>query len=135
MKREALYWIVTGLAAAFMLLSSVPDVLQLPQAVSIFRHLGYPPYLLVFIGAAKMLAVATVLAPLHLAAARLKEWAFAGLAIDLTGALYSHLSVGDRAAAWAPAVVGLLLVGASYLAYRLRTDGPRPETARRPAAA
>lgn len=132
MKREALYWIVTGLTAAFMLLSSVPDVLQLPQAVSIFRHLGYPPYLLIFIGAAKMLAVATVLAP---ASARLKEWAFSGLAIDLTGALYSHLSVGDRAPAWAPAVVGLLLVAASYAAYRLRPSGPRLETAPRPATA
>jgi hypothetical protein len=39
---------------------------------------------------------------------------------DVSGALYSHLSVGDSPTGWAPAVVGLLLVGGSYLAYRMR---------------
>ena len=46
------------------------------------------------------------------------EWAFAGLTFDLTGALYSHLSVGDPASAWMPAAIGLLLIAASYVAYR-----------------
>ena len=39
---KTLYWIITSLMAAFMLLASIPDVLRLPQAVSIFGHLGYP---------------------------------------------------------------------------------------------
>ena len=43
-----LRWIVTGLMAAFMLMASIPDILQIPQAVSVFRHLGYPTYLLPF---------------------------------------------------------------------------------------
>ena len=46
--------------------------------------------------------------------------AFAGLTFDVTGALYSHLSVGDPPSAWAPAAIALTLIGGSYVAYRLR---------------
>jgi uncharacterized membrane protein YphA (DoxX/SURF4 family) len=109
------YWMVTGLMAAFMLLSAVPDLLRIPGAVDIFRHLGYPLYLLPFLGTAKTLGSVAVLVPRF---KRLKEWAFAGLFIDLTGALYSHLSVGDPPSAWIPAAIGLVLVSGSYLAYQ-----------------
>jgi hypothetical protein len=50
-------WAVTGLMAALMLLSAAPDVLRSPEAVTVFRRLGYPPYLLLFLGTAKMLGV------------------------------------------------------------------------------
>jgi hypothetical protein len=115
--RAWIYWGVTCLAAAFMLASSIPDLLQIPQAAMIFQHLGYPPYLLVFLGAAKTLAVLAVLLPWD---SRVKEWAFAGLIIDLTGALYSHLSVGDPPNVFLPAVIGLVLVSGSYFVYRTR---------------
>ena len=113
MKR--LYWIVTGLMSAFMLMASIPDILRIPQAVEIFAHLGYPTYLLPFIGIAKTLGVAAVLLPVT---ARLREWAYAGLVFDLMGALYSHLSVSDPPAAWAMPVIGLVLVTGSYALYR-----------------
>jgi hypothetical protein len=107
--------------AALMTLSAVPDILRVPGALTVFMHLGYPPYLLLFLGTAKILGVAAVLAP---GLPRLKEWAFAGLTFDLTGALYSHVSVGDPANVWMPAVVGLVLMAASYLAYRIRSNRP-----------
>jgi uncharacterized membrane protein YphA (DoxX/SURF4 family) len=110
-------WTVTGLMATLLLLSAVPDVLRIPDALLVFRHLGYPPYLLVFLGTAKILGVVAVLLP---GLPRLKEWAFAGLTFDVAGALYSHLSVGDPPSAWAPAVVALMLLGGSYAAWRLR---------------
>jgi DoxX-like family len=110
-----LYWTSTGLLAAFMLMASVPDILQSPLAVDVFRHLGYPTYLLLFIGTAKILGVAAVLFPVF---ARVKEWAYAGLVFDLTGALHSHLSVGDPAGAWSMPIIGLVLVTASYVFYR-----------------
>lgn len=112
-------WIVTGLMATLMLLAALPDVLRLPDAVSVFEHLGYPPYLLIFLGTAKMLGVTAVLVP---GGQRLKEWAFAGLTFDLIGALYSHLSVGDPPAVWMPAAIGLALMTGSYAAYRMRTS-------------
>jgi hypothetical protein len=113
------YWVVTGLMAAFMLMASIPDVLRLPQAREIFGHLGYPPYLLLFLGTAKILGVIAVLIP---GLDRLREWAYAGLVFDITGALYSHLSVGDPVSVWGFALVALVLVGGSYVFGRLRTQ-------------
>ena len=121
---KTLYWIVTSLMAAFMLLGAIPDVLRLPQAASIFGHLGYPVYLLLFLGTAKTLGIIAVLVP---AFQRLKEWAYAGLVFDVIGALYSHLSVGDSPSGWMPAAIALVLVGGSYLSYRwqlISQDGP-----------
>jgi hypothetical protein len=112
---KLLYWIVTGLMAAFMLMASIPDILQIPQAVEVFTHLGYPTYLLPFLGTAKTLGVIAVLVPSF---CRLKEWAYAGLVFDIIGALYSHLSVSDPPSAWILPVVGLLLVTGSYVAYQ-----------------
>ena len=112
-------WILTGLASVLMALSALPDVLRVEGALMIFDHLGYPAYLLPFLGAAKLLGVGAILAP---GVPRLKEWAFAGLTFDLTGALYSHLSIGDPPSAWMPALVGLMLVGGSYVAHRLRVE-------------
>jgi uncharacterized membrane protein YphA (DoxX/SURF4 family) len=110
-------WTVTALMAGFMLLSAIPDLLRVPAALGIMKHLGYPPYLLLFLGTAKTMGVLAVLVP---GIPRIKEWAFAGLMFDVSGALYSHLSVGDSPAGWGPAAVGLLLVSGSYLAYRMR---------------
>jgi hypothetical protein len=109
------YWIVTGLMAAFMLMASIPDILKLPQAVEIFTHLGYPTYLLPFLGTAKTLAVVAVLVPRF---RQLKEWAYAGLVFDLIGALYSHLSVGDPPSVLMMPTIGLVLVVGSYVFYR-----------------
>jgi hypothetical protein len=113
------YWVVTGLMAALMLMSSAPDVLMVPQAIAVFGRLGYPTYLLPFLGTAKILGVAAVLGPVPRS---MKEWAYAGLVFDLTGALYSHLSIGDPVSVWAFPVIGLLLVGGSYLFARVRWD-------------
>lgn len=118
-KQNILYWILTGIMAAFMLMGSIADVLQVPAARAWFVHLGYPSYLLPFIGIAKILGVTAVLAP---GIRRLKEWAYAGLVFDLLGALYSHVSVGDSIAGWIFAVIGLLLVLGSYRCYRKKAD-------------
>ena len=69
--RNVIGWIVTGLMAGFMLLSAIPDVLRIPAALDIMKHLGYPPYLLLFLGTAKTLGVLAVLVP---GIPRIKEW-------------------------------------------------------------
>jgi hypothetical protein len=58
-------------------------------------HLGYPLYLVRILGTAKalgMLAIVSGFSP------RLKEWAYAGFAINLLGATASHVFAGDGAA-------------------------------------
>lgn len=109
------YWIFTILLVALMILSAVPDVLVVPGAVQIFEHLGYPRYLLPFIGIAKLLGAAAILQPWSHG---LKEWAYAAITFDLVGALYSHLAVGDGIQFLIPPILGLTLSGASYATLR-----------------
>ena len=116
-KSKIFYWLFTVLLAGLMGLAAVPDILRVPEAQAIFEHLGYPAYLLPFLGVAKLLAVITILVP---GFARLKEWAYAGIVIDLTGALYSHLSVGDPLSTWIFPVIGLVLSAGSYAFFRSR---------------
>jgi hypothetical protein len=113
------YWVVTGLLAVFMLLASVPDVLRSAEATAVFHHLGYPLYLLPFLGTAKILGVFAVIAP---AMRTVKEWAYAGIAFDLVGAWYSHVSVGDGPSFWMFPLIGMVLLTGSY-ALRLRAEG------------
>ncbi len=122
------YWIVTVLMSGLMLMASIPDVISHPEAIKIFQHLGYPSYLLPFIGVAKILGVIAILAP---GLPRLKEWAYAGLVFDLIGAFYSHMAVGDPVSAWIFSLIALALVTASYFlyhaVYRVRRSSHRIE--------
>ena len=109
------YWLFTAFAGAFMLISAIPDLLQVPGAHAVIAHLGYPGYLLPFLGVAKLFGVAALLVPRF---PRLKEWAYAGLSFDLVGAFYSHLSVGDGPGNWLFSIIGLALVIGSYFFYQ-----------------
>jgi hypothetical protein len=110
------YWVFTILAAALMTLSAIPDVLVVDGAVQFFEHLGYPRYLLPFLGVAKLLGVAAILQPWS---RTLKEWAYAGLIFDLIGAFYSHMAVGDPPSLFAGSLIGLVLVSGSCVLLRL----------------
>ena len=83
------YWVITGIFAAFMLFSAIPDILVVPDAVTMITGLGYPKYLIPFLGVAKLLGVIAILIP---GFKRIKEWAYAGLFFDLTGATYSAIA-------------------------------------------
>lgn len=117
-KTNITYWIFTGLLAVGMLFSSIPNIMVVPQAVEIFKHLGYPLYLIPFLGIAKLLGVVGILVPGY---PRLKEWAYAGLFFDITGAMYSAAAVGDPPAQWVPAlIIGYVLIFGSYIFYHKR---------------
>src|SRR5580765_778937 len=60
-------------------------------------QMSFPAYFRVELSWAKLLGVLLMLAP---APARLKEWVYAGFAINLASALIAHISVGDGPAAW-----------------------------------
>jgi len=90
--RMVTYWICTALVAFAFLSGGIVDVLRLPQALEGMTQLGYPSYFMVILGVWKLLGGIAILLP---ALPRLKEWAYAGMIFDLTGATASHLSVGD----------------------------------------
>lgn len=107
------YWFFTSLLSVLIIVFSIPDLIKHPGAVTIMKHLGYPIYLLPFLGAMKILGIITILVP---AFQKAKEWAFAGLAFDLLGAFFSHLSVGDSPDKWLIPLLALALVVGSYQA-------------------
>ena len=85
--------------------------LRLPQVADAFTHLGFPAYFRVELSWAKLLGVVLLLAPVP---PRLKEWAYAGFAINLASALIAHLSVGDGPAMWGWAAATGVLWALSY---------------------
>lgn len=118
MKKIAVtYWIFTALMIALMGIGSIPDIMSSPEAVALFDHLGYPAYLLPFIGVAKLLGVAAILTP---GFPRLKEWAYAGFVFDLTGAMYSSLAVGDPPSGLVFFFIGYIVIGGSYVYHHKR---------------
>ena len=108
------YWIVTGLFCLQMSFTAYAQ-LRLPQVADAFTHLGFPSYFRVELSCAKLLGVLLLLAP---APPRLKEWAYAGFAIDLASALIAHLAVGDGPEAWSWAVATGALWGLCYFLWR-----------------
>jgi hypothetical protein len=108
------YWIVTALFCLQMTFTAYAQ-LRLPQVAETFTHLGFPAYFRVQLSWAKLLGVVLLLAPVP---ARLKEWAYAGFAINIASAFIAHLSVGDGPEAWGWAVGTGVLWGLSYFFWR-----------------
>ena len=88
-KTKIIYWIITILFAGFMIVTAIPDIIVVPDAVKFMTGLGYPVYFIPFIGVAKVLGGIAILIP---GFPRIKEWAYAGLIFDLIGAMYSIAS-------------------------------------------
>jgi hypothetical protein len=112
--RIAIYWIITALFCLQMSFTAYAQ-LRLPQVAAAFTHFGFPAYFRVELSLAKLLGVALLLAP---APARLKEWAYAGFAIDLGSALIAHFAVGDGPQAWSWPAITSVLWALSYVFWR-----------------
>ncbi|WP_169091451.1 DoxX family protein [Paenibacillus sp. PL91] len=107
------YWICTGLVALLMGLGSLPNILSSADSIALFQQLGYPAYLLPFLGVAKLLGVIAIILP---GFPRIKEWAYAGLTFDLAGATFSFIAIGT-AAEGIFMILGFLVIAGSYVTY------------------
>jgi hypothetical protein len=111
------YWVATGLIAVVFGAGGALDAARTSDALEVMAHLGYPVYFLSIIGPWKMLAAVAVLVPRF---PRLKEWAYAGIVFDLTGAAASHAASGDGAGQVIPPLV---LVAIAAVSWALRPEG------------
>jgi hypothetical protein len=109
------FWVAAALLC-LVLAFNVWAQLALPVVAENFTRMGFPGYFRVELAVAKALAVVTLLLPM--APARLKEWAYAGVFINLASALVAHASLGDAPAAWGFAAVTSVLWALSYGAWR-----------------
>ena len=86
------YWATTILVAFCIGSGGVMQVARVQGTVDGFVHiLGYPLYFVTILGVWKVLGPIAILVPRF---PRLKEWAYAGIFFDLTGAAASSAAVG-----------------------------------------
>lgn len=119
--KSVTYWIATILIASETVAGGAVDVVHGRSMVvtgtpvlEVVTSLGYPAYVLTIIGVWKLLGGATLLAP---RLPRLKEWAYAGVVIELTSAAVS-LSV--RGYGMGDIATPLLLAALAIASWALR---------------
>ena len=109
------YWLFTGLFCLEMCFTAYYEFL--PQGAQAFARLGFPGgYFRVELSLAKLVGVAVLIIPMI--PARLKEWAYAGFAINLISAVIAHASISDRPLAFVPSTLTSVLWAISYCSWR-----------------
>jgi hypothetical protein len=110
-RNTVIYWLATALVGFGFAAGGIADLAAAPDMVAAMTHLGYPAYFATILGAWKLLGAIAILAP---GMPRLKEWAYAGMVFDLTGAVASHLAAGDGVGQVVAPVVLLAFVAVSW---------------------
>lgn len=123
---KIIYWIATLWLALGMTSTGMVQLLKVeaegavaPPGVYGIKYLGYPVYFLTILGVWKILGVIAILVPKF---ALVKEWAYAGFFFIMTGALFSHIAVGDPVAEMWPS---LLLLTLTIVSWYLRPNSRR----------
>ncbi len=122
------YWICTVVIALCIGSGGAAQVLRVPQNVEGLTALGYPLHFIVLLGVWKVLGALTLLAPgLKL----VKEWAYAGIFIDLSGAVVA--SAANAGAAF-HVIAPIALIGILAASWALRPESRRLPDAKERAA-
>lgn len=110
-RNRIIYWISTIWLALGMLSTGIVQLLKMKEETGFIIKLGYPEYLLPLLGAAKILGVVAVLIPRF---ALIKEWTYAGFFFMMSGALYSHIIMGNAINEIFPPLLLLILTIISW---------------------
>jgi len=121
---RVLYWGTTGLLGVALIGSGLAKLTAQAPMVENMEHLGYPTYLLTILGSWMLAGAIALFVP---GMPRLKEWAYAGIIFQMTGAAASHALAGDS---FAQSMPGLVFAGLAVASYLLRPSTRRiPELA------
>lgn len=110
-RNKIIYWIFTLWMALGMVSTAIVQLMKNKDELANFTNLGYPAYPMIILGIWKLLGVIAVLVPKR---PLLKEWAYAGFFFVMSGALISHIIIGDTAGRTFPALLLLVLVIISW---------------------
>lgn len=108
------YWTSTIILSLLFLMNIFMYFTRDPKIVAGIDALGYPLYLLDILGVAKIIGIIILLVPKF---PRLKEWAYAGFVIDLIGAIWSHIAIGDTSSI-SFILMFVMILAVSYVAMR-----------------
>jgi hypothetical protein len=111
------YWTSTVLVAFFMSGGIVQIAQYKGNPHGVVPQLGYPMYFFAIIGFWKVLGAIAILVPRF---PRLKEWAYAGIFFDVTGAALSCVAVGVYGAYAFHVIAPLLIAGLTVASWALR---------------
>ncbi|MGA3049235.1 MAG: DoxX family protein [Terracidiphilus sp.] len=115
-----LYWAMTGLVAFFIGGGGTAQIWQYQaNPHGVVPQLGYPMYFFAILGVWKVLGAIAILLPRF---PRLKEWAYAGIFFDLTGAAVSCAAVGGYGAYAFHVIAPLILTGFTLASWALRPN-------------
>jgi len=120
MSKNAVYWLATAVLAVELVVGGVWDILRAPQVRVVIDRLGYPAYFLVILGIWKLLGAVAVIVPRF---PLLKEWAYAGVVFNLTGALASNVASGVTDTGTLAYLV--LMMGVTAVSWALRPASRR----------
>ncbi len=115
--RDIAYWVATIPAALLFMVPGGALVAGIPHFVTDMAALGYPGYFSMLLGACKIAGATTILLP---GLPRLKEWAYAGMMIDVIGAVVSRALVDGGALVVA---VPIGIGGLVFASWALRPNG------------
>ena len=110
MRNKIIYWISTVWLALGMLSSAIVQLLNVKEEVEMISHLGYPIYFTKILAVWKILGVIALFIPKF---PRLKEWAYAGILVNLIAAAHHHYIAGDDVAKITIPLVVLSIAAAS----------------------
>lgn len=89
---KIIYWVATIWLALGMFSTGIVQFIKMKEEVAVITGLGYPVYFLTLLGLWKILGVVVVLIPKF---PLLKEWTYAGFFFAMSGAIFSHLAIGN----------------------------------------
>src|SRR5690554_5326411 len=110
-RNKIIYWAATIWMAVAFLIGGVAQLARVEQAVNSLDNLGFPHYFLSILGVWKILGVIAILLP---KTPLLKEWAYAGFFFVITGAIITHITMGDPAIEIATRVFLLIIIIVSW---------------------
>lgn len=111
-RNRYIYWVATIWLSLGMVSTGIVQLIPLEEEAIKMKTLGYPMYFLTIIGIWKILGVTAILVPKF---PLFKEWAYAGFFFVMSGAIYTHVAVGDKAIAFfGPALLLVLTIFSWY---------------------
>jgi uncharacterized membrane protein YphA (DoxX/SURF4 family) len=108
------YWITTIIIAIAFFITGIGNLIPFEHIAHDMAHLGYPSYFLKILGTWKIIAAVTIVLP---RIRRIKEWAYAGMMLDLTGAALSRYFMNDGLPL---IIVPLTIAGLVIISWSLR---------------
>lgn len=121
-KNKMIFWISTSILFLWEGLMPLGTLLFAPQYVTTgTKPLGYPDYFAYALLICKLIGVIALMIPTL--PAKLKEWAYAGLAFNLIFATYSHIMVDKNIGfIMLPIIIGVILAVSYIYNLKIKTE-------------